>query len=146
MMHSHCSVAVEWDSSGNADSIVTPAGCVAYSALGLAAGGNGTGPEALLIAAVASCYSVTLSHVLERTSLPLTRVSVLADGLIADDSGKEHPTSVTVHPTIRGADTLRRGAYEKAAAAARDQCLVGRSVRGNVAYVVGRVSLQSAAT
>jgi organic hydroperoxide reductase OsmC/OhrA len=48
---------------------------------------------------------------------------------------------VKVNPTIRGADLLRRGAYEKAAIIARDDCPIGRSIRGNVAYTVGDVVL-----
>jgi len=34
---------------------------------------------------------------------------------------------MTVNPTIRGADIFRRDAYERAAIAARDDCVVGRS-------------------
>jgi hypothetical protein len=48
---------------------------------------------------------------------------------------------VTINPTICGADALRRDAYEKAAIAARDGCMIGRSRRGNIAVVVGGVSL-----
>ena len=40
-------------------------------------------------------------------------------------------------PTIRGADVPRREAYKKSANAARDECLIGRSIRGNVAFVNG---------
>jgi peroxiredoxin-like protein len=113
-----------------------------YSVFGpTAIGGNGLSPEALLIAAIASCYSITLCDVLRAASLPQTRVSVRAEGVIASDCGKARFTRVTVHPTIRNADVPRQAAYEQAAAAAREKCLIGRSIRGNVAFVVGDVSL-----
>jgi peroxiredoxin-like protein len=141
-MEMHCSVDLDWSASDNAGTVATPMGDLPYSALGPAAiGGNGASPEALLIAAIASCYSITLSNVLRDASLPQTRVSVRAEGVIASDCGKPRFTRVTVHPTIRGADVPQQDAYEKAAAAAREACLIGRSIRGNVAYVVGEVSL-----
>jgi peroxiredoxin-like protein len=141
-MDIHRSADLEWSSSDNAGSITTPAGNMAYSVLDLTGSGRGRpNPETLLIAAVSSCYSITLSNVLRAASLPQSRVSVRADGVIVNDSGKAQFARVTVNPTIRGADVRRRGAYEKAAIAARDDCLIGRSIRGNVAYVVGDVSL-----
>jgi peroxiredoxin-like protein len=141
-MEMHCSVDLDWRASENAGTVATPMGDLPYSVLGPAAiGGNGPSPEALLIAAIASCYSITLSKVLRDASLPQTRVSVRAEGVIASDCGKPRFTRVTVHPTIRGADVPQQDAYEKAAAAARESCLIGRSIRGNVAYVVGEVSL-----
>ena len=94
-----------------------------------------------MIAAIASSYRTTLSNLLRGGSLPSTRVSVRADGVIANDHGKARFTRVTLHPTIHGADVPRREAYKKAATTARDECLIGRAVRGNVSYVVGDVSL-----
>jgi organic hydroperoxide reductase OsmC/OhrA len=54
-------------------------------------------------------------------------------------------TTVTVRPTIHGADAAQRQAYERATIAARNNCFIGRSIRGNIAYVVGEVSLVEAA-
>ena len=103
--------------------------------------GNGPTPEVLLIAAISSCYSITLSNVLQAASLPQTHISVHAHGVIVREFGREQFVRVTVNPTICGADALRRDAYEEAAIAARDGCQIGRSIRGNVAYVVGDVTL-----
>ncbi len=103
--------------------------------------GNDPKPEMLLIAAISSSYGIALSNSLRAARLPLTRVSIRADGVVASTVGRTQFTRVTVLPTIRGADVLQRDAYERAATAARDDCLVGRSIRGNVAYVVGEVAL-----
>jgi len=136
----HCRVDVEWCSSASAGGIVTPAGNVPYAALGRTQG-EGLSPEGLLIAAISSWYGITLSNVLQAASLPQRHESVHADGVIVRDLGRAQFTCVTVNPTIRGADALRRDAYRKAAIAARDVCLIGRSIRGNVPYVVGDVFL-----
>jgi organic hydroperoxide reductase OsmC/OhrA len=95
----------------------------------------------LLIAAISSSYSIALFNVLRASCLPQTRVSVHGCGIIGSNCGKAHFTRVIISPTIQGADLERRDAYEMAATAARDDCLVGRSIRGNVAYVVGEVVL-----
>ncbi len=120
---------------------MTPAGDVPYSTSGLTQSDERPSPEVLLIAAISSCYSISLSNVLEAASLPQKQISVHADGVIVSDLGRMKFARVTVNPTIRGADVLRRDAYQKAAVAARDGCLIGRSIRGNVAYIVGGVSL-----
>jgi organic hydroperoxide reductase OsmC/OhrA len=140
-MKMHCCVDLEWSNSDNAGHIVTPAGAVSHLQR-YDETSDGQSPESLLVAAVSSCYSITLSGILRAESLPQARVLVHADGVIVNDVGKSHFVRVTVNPTIRGADVLRRDAYERAAITARDECVVGKSIRGNVAYVVGDVSLQ----
>ena len=77
------------------------------------------------------------------TSVGGQEIAILihAEGLVASGAGAERFTTVTVRPTIQGADTAQRQAYEKAAIAARNNCFIGRSIRGNIAYVVGEVSL-----
>ena len=136
-----CGVDLEWCSSDNTGSIVMPAGNVPYSALGFMQGNERPNPEVLLIAAISSCYSITLSNLLQAAGLPQKRISIHADGIIVSDLGRARFTRVTVNPTILGADARRRAAYQQAAIAARDDCLIGRSVRGNVAYVIGDVAL-----
>jgi peroxiredoxin-like protein len=106
-------------------------------------GGAGTGmsPEDLFIAATASSYCVILAEMLRAIGLPQTSLAIHAEGLVTSDAGSERFTTVTVRPTIQGADIGQRQAYEKAAIAARNNCFIGRSIRGNIAYVVGGVSL-----
>lgn len=109
-------------------------------------GGTGAGmsPEDLFVAAAASSYSVTLADMLRATGLPQSSLAIHAEGLVASDPGAVKFTSVTVHPTIHGADAAQRQAYEKAAIAARNHCFIGRSIRGNIAYIVGEVALVEA--
>ena len=137
----NCQVDVEWCSANNVGNIVTPAGDMLCSAFGRMERGEGPSPEILLISAVSSSYGIALSNALQAVSLPQKHISVHADGDIVRTLGRGRLARVTVNATIHGADVLRRDAYQKAAIAARDDCLVGRSIRGNVAYVVGDVSL-----
>ena len=106
-------------------------------------GGTGAGmsPEDFFVAAAASSYSVTLAETLRAIGLPQTSLAIHAEGLVTSDAGSERFTTVTVRPTIQGADIGQRQAYEKAAIAARNNCFIGRSIRGNIAYVVGGVLL-----
>jgi organic hydroperoxide reductase OsmC/OhrA len=141
-MDIHCSIDLEWNSSRNVGSILTPAANLPYSAPGLTGSGvDGPSPETLLIAAVSSDYNITLSNILRAAGLPQTRISVNADGVIVSNFDRTQFSNVTVTATIGGADVQRPDAYEKAAIAARDDCLVGRSIRGNVAFLVGEVVL-----
>ena len=98
-------------------------------------------PEDLFVAAAASSYSVTFAEMLRAVGLPQSSLAIHAEGLVTSDAGAERSTTVTVRPTIQGADIARRQAYEKAAIAARNNCFIGRSIRGNIAYVVGGLSL-----
>jgi len=103
--------------------------------------GAGMSPEDLFVAAAASSFSVTLAEILRAVRLPQTSLAIRAEGLVASGAGGERFITITVRPTIEGADTARRQAYERAAIAARNTCLIGRSIRGNIAYVIGEVSL-----
>ncbi len=143
-MDIHYNIDLEWHSTDNVGSITTPTGNLPYARLGETdRRREAPGPETLLIAAISSCYSIILSDTLRAASLPQSGIAVRAEGVIASERGRTQFARVTVNPIIRGADTLRRNAYEKAAVAARDECLIGRSIRGNVAYVVGDVVLRS---
>lgn len=73
--------------------------------------------------------------------LPQSSLSIHAQRLVASDVAAERLTTVIVRPTIQGADAARRDAYAKAAIAARNNCFIGRSIRGNIAYVVDNVLL-----
>jgi len=106
-------------------------------------GGTGAGmsPEDFFVAAAASSYSVTLSEMLRAVGLPQSSLTIRAEGLVTSDAGAERFTMITVRPTIHGANPGQHQAYEKAAIAARNHCFIGRSVRGNIAYVVGELCL-----
>ena len=106
-------------------------------------GGTGAGvsPEDLFVAAAASSYSTTLAEMLRAARLPQTSLAVHAEGLVAGDPGAVRFTSVTVRPTIQ-APTLRNATpMRRPPSAARNYCFIDRSIRGNIAYLVGDVVL-----
>jgi peroxiredoxin-like protein len=103
--------------------------------------GKGMSPEDLFVAATASSYCVTLAEMLRAAGLPQSSLCIHAEGLVASDVVAERFTTVIVRPTIQGADVAQRDAYTKAAVAARNNCFIGRSIRGNIAYVVDDVCL-----
>ena len=95
----------------------------------------------LLVAAIGSSFGFALVEMLRATGLPYSILDVHAEGLVAGDVCTATFTRITVSPTVHGADALRRQAYEQAATSARNHCRIGRSIRGNVAYVVSAVCL-----
>jgi len=141
-MESTCSIDLEWQVLDGGGTITTSAGTLPnFVACQMSPGATRPGPEALLVAAIASSYGITLANLLDAAALPRGRVAVRAAGTIASDHGKAQFTRVLVTPTIRGADLPRQEDYRRAANTARDECVIGRSVRGDVAFVVGDVSL-----
>jgi organic hydroperoxide reductase OsmC/OhrA len=141
-MDVQCSIDLDWSSGDGSGNINMAARRVGYAALGATGPSNGApSPETLLIAAISSSYSIALANLLRAACLPQTRVSVHGCGIIGSNCGKAQFTRVIISPTVHGVDLQQRDAYENAATAARDDCLVGRSIRGNVAYVVGEVVL-----
>ena len=141
-MEIHCSVDLEWNTSESAGRIKMPAGTIAYADSEPAdPRRRDPSPETLLVAAISSSYTITLSNLLQESRLPRTRIAVRADGAIAGGHERPQFTRLRVSLTIHGADVLRRDAYEKAAVTARDECPIGWSIRGNVVYVVGEVTL-----
>ena len=103
--------------------------------------GVGASSEKLLVTAITSSFGSALAEMLRTTGLPYSLLDVHAEGLLASDVGAATFATITVCPTVRGADASRRQAYEQAATSARNHCNIGRSIRGNVAYVVGAVCL-----
>jgi organic hydroperoxide reductase OsmC/OhrA len=141
-MGAQCSIDVEWNSNESSGNVILGSKSIGYGTLHAAdRDRNGLTPEALLIAAISTSYSIALSDIVRAASLPQTRISVRASGTIVSSCGAAQFDRVVLSPTIQGADLSRRDAYEKAATAARDGCLIGRSMRGNVAYVIGKVQL-----
>ena len=141
-MDVQCSMDAEWNSDERSGKIIMLTCNVRYATLDEIDGSGGSAPETLLIAAISSSYSIALSNILRIGCLPQTRVSVHGSGTIVNSCGRAQFDRVVISPTIQGADLCRQNAYQDAALAAREHCLIGRSIRGNVAYVVGDVVLR----
>ena len=99
------------------------------------AGGARTNPEELLLSAVASCYSITLSLIAEKRRLPLTKVDVTASGQVERmANGGLKFISITLRPTLllAGADEAQQSAALQAANRAEQHCVISNAIRGNV--------------
>ncbi|KUO96046.1 OsmC family protein [Ferroacidibacillus organovorans] len=113
---------------------------VCYSAPDAMGGkGVGTSPEELLIAAVASCYSATLFRMLQKRELAVADLQIRAVGEVTGYPLNGKFARLTVHPVIHGGDAARRENYQQVANAARDTCFIGKTIAGNVEYLVGDV-------
>ena len=103
--------------------------------------GEGTSPEELLLAAVATCYSATLGGTVRQARLPAQEIQVRVEGLVASQPGATRYDRITVNPRILGGDAARIEAYRQAATTARDRCFIGSIVRAQVEYAVGDVEV-----
>ena len=115
---------------------------IEYSAPATMGGsGEGTNPEELLLAAVATCYTLGLNRLLRKRDLPATGLSVCAQGAVSGYPLAATFARIIVSPTIAGADTSRATDYEIAARVARDRCFIGKTLAASVSYEVGHVTL-----
>ena len=140
-------VAAVWSGSGREGTGVLSLGgqSIPYSAPDTMGGkGEGTSPEELLLAAVTSCYSGTLFRVVQRAGLPVARVGIRTEGTVSNYPAATRFSTITVYPTIVGGDATKLKDYQAAAAAARDKCFIGRTVRDYLEYRVGLVEVQPA--
>jgi osmotically inducible protein OsmC len=90
-----------------------------------------TGPEELLAAAHASCFSMALSNTLFKAGFTAEQLDVTAE-VMADkrDAGWTVLSShLTVRGRVPGADAA---AFEQAAQTAKDGCPISRALKGNV--------------
>jgi len=90
-----------------------------------------TGPEELLAAAHASCFSIALSNTLAKAGFTAEQLDVTAT-VTADkrDAGWTVISShLSVHGRVPGADAA---AFASAADTAKDGCPISRALKGNV--------------
>lgn len=136
-------VGAEWQGDARAGRgiLTTGAQRVVYSSPSSMGGnGAGTNPEELLIAAVASCYSIGLAALLQKAGLPVASIEVQATALITGFPLATAFNKIIVSPTITSARPARAAKYEKAAQTARDRCFIGRMLPKAVVYEVGIVT------
>jgi osmotically inducible protein OsmC len=90
-----------------------------------------TGPEELLAAAHASCFSMALSNILAKAGFTAERLEVTAE--ISGDKLEAGWTvlrsELTVRGRVPGADAA---SFAKAAEEAKDGCPISRALKGNV--------------
>ena len=115
---------------------------VRYSApAGMGGKGVGTSPEELLLAAVATCYSSTLFGVLARSGLPVQAVGVRVEGIVTGYPLNAKFATLRVNSKISGGNSERGAEYKEKAEHARNRCFIGKTIAGNVEYLVGDVQV-----
>ncbi len=86
-------------------------------------------PEDLLVAAVASCYAVTLVAIADRASVPLRDLTIGAEGAVGRE-GKEPFGFKAIHLQVSATtDHGRENDLHHAAAAAEQGCIVSAALR-----------------
>ncbi len=142
----HFEIEVTWQGTGKeAEGVVRTGGKEVQVSAPANMGGKGVGtsPEELLLSGITSCYSGTLMGVLRKAGLPVDKVVVKTDGVVSGYPLSAKFDQLTVHPTIVGGDKEKLEAYIEQAKVARDRCFVGKTVKGNMVYNVGEVTVEA---
>ncbi len=90
---------------------------------------NGTGPEDLIAAAHAACYSMALSHLLNEEGKHPERVLTSADVSLDTNGDEPSVSSSKLHTTVLCPD-LDKQELEKLASAAAENCPVSKALAG----------------
>ena len=98
---------------------------------------NRESPAVLLVRAVGSCHAEELGVALCEGSLTWSAIEVQPDAACTTLPSAPCVDTVTIYSTIYGGDPANRSQYAAASMQARDRSLIGRSIRGTVAYKVG---------
>lgn len=93
--------------------------------------GGKTGPEELLAAAHASCFSMALSNILAKAGFTAERLEVTAE--VRGDKLEPGWTVISSHLTVRGrVPGADQATFADAADQAKDDCPISRALKGNV--------------
>ena len=98
-----------------------------------------TNPEEFLVAAVVSCYCITLAVMAEGRRVPLTRIEMEAEGdVIRGEDKRLKFTAIRLKPTLHldGADEKIQTKALDMALKAEAYCLISNAMRGNVEITV----------
>ncbi len=101
--------------------------------------GNQTNPEEMLVAAVVSCYSITLAGMAEGRRLPVTRIDVASEGdVVRGEDRRLKFTAIRLRPRIftTSTDEVQQQKILDSAHRAEDYCLVSQAMRGIVEITV----------
>jgi osmotically inducible protein OsmC len=92
----------------------------------------GTSPEELIAAALASCFSMALSHGLAQAGTPPARIET--DATATFDRTDAGFRITTIRLSVRGqVDGTDEDAFREAAETAKENCPVSKALEGNVA-------------
>lgn len=91
-------------------------------------------PEELLLAALSSCFSMTLGFIVEKRKVPVQDLEMHAEGIVNRIRGTLVLTSITLKPLLTIADDNEkiRQDIDAAIERAKQACLITNAIRGNV--------------
>ena len=97
--------------------------------------GGKTGPEELLAAAHAACFSMALSHELANAKTPAQKLETQVEVTFGPIPGgfKVKSSAITVTGWVKGLDAA---GFTKAAESAKENCPMSAALKGNVALSV----------
>ena len=102
--------------------------------------GTGTNPDELLVAAAASCMTISLAATLERAHLTPLKIDMQSTGTASFENKKFRMVKITHRPIITLSDshqvTQLQQRIDRLIAIADQNCMVSNSLRGNVAIDV----------
>lgn len=98
----------------------------------------GSNPEELLIGSVVTCFSITLASLIENRKIPVESFTVRSEGIVSRKDGKLQFTKIIHRPTmiLAGGDDEMVELARKTAVLAEQNCMIARSLRGNVEFEV----------
>jgi peroxiredoxin-like protein len=135
----HFHLSSDWTENSDGDGVLAFdwGGKFEYGVPALFGGKEGrTNPEELLIASVISCYSITLSLLIEKRRLtPAPRIEVSAEGTVIRNPDRTLTfQSITLKPKIsaRHFDDAEQQKILELAQKADHYCLISKALRGNV--------------
>jgi peroxiredoxin-like protein len=133
----------DWTENSNGDGTVTFdwGGTLSYG-VSVSLGGKAgrSNPEEMLIAAVVSCYSITLALLIEKRRLtPAPRIEMDADGVMIRNPDRTLKfTELHLKPKIYAAhfDAVAQEKIVEMAHKAEQYCVISNALRGNVEITV----------
>ncbi|MEO6906373.1 MAG: OsmC family protein [Abditibacteriaceae bacterium] len=100
-----------------------------------------TSPEELILAALSSCFSMTLGFVLEKRKVSARLLGMHAEGIVNRIERQLVLTAITIHPQIAIDSDSEKTRQDVNAAIERSEqaCLISNAIRGNVELKVEAV-------
>jgi hypothetical protein len=98
-------------------------------------------PAAMLVRAVVACHAEELGKALDVVALPWSGFEIQADATCPIVPSAPCLDTIAVYSMIYGGDPRKRNQYVAASKQARDHSLIGRTIRGNVAYKLDAVTV-----
>ncbi|MBS4193767.1 OsmC family protein [Lederbergia citri] len=94
--------------------------------------GVGTNPDEMLLGAAATCYIITLAAMLERASIPVSKLTMESEGIVEVEKGVITYKTIIHRPTVILANNEQIELAQKLAEKAEKSCMISRAVKGNV--------------